>query len=206
MNNELTNETWLTLTGAAKMFNVHPATLRRWANKGKISCILTPGGHRRFALSAIQKMLSPLQVKVQLSPSEQWADKALTHTRQEIDDQSSAEWMMAINVEHRLQYRELGQELMGMVLQFVSGNGNDTHMLSEARKVGLKHGRLVRSEGISLQDALGASLFFRDKLIEAALHLPKSTHIHPQENIHLMQRINMLVNQVHLAVAAAYSE
>ena len=206
MNEQPTNETWLSLAQAADRFNVHPTTLRRWANKGQIPYILTPGGHRRFALSAIESFLSQSELNGQTSPPEQWADKALIHTRQGIDTQSSMGWMMAIGEERRLQYRELGQDLMGMVLQFISGNGDDEHMLTEARKIGLQHGRLGRDEGLSLADALSASLFFRDKLIEAALHLPESTHIRPQENIRLMQRINMLVNQVHLAVASAYEE
>ena len=204
MNNQPTNETWLSLAQAADRFNVHPTTLRRWANKGQISYILTPGGHRRFAQSAVESFLSQTGGKTQVSPPEQWADKALTHTRQGIVHLSSTEWMMAITEERRAHYRELGQELMAMVFQFISGNGDDDHMLAEAHKIGVEHGRLGREEGLPLTDALSASLFFRDKLIEAALHLPESTHIRPQENIRLMQRINMLVNQVHLAIASAY--
>jgi len=204
MNNDTKNETWLSLTQAADRFNVHPTTLRRWANKGQIPYILTPGGHRRFAQSAVESFLSQPQINDRISPSEKWADKALTHTREGIDRQSSTGWMMAINEDSRLQYRELGQKLMGMVLQFISGNGDDEHMLTEAAKVGQKYGRLGHDEGVPLTDALSASLFFRDKLIEAALHLPESTHTRPEENIRLMQRINTLVNQVHLAVASAY--
>ena len=204
MNNQQTNETWLSLTQAANSFNVHPTTLRRWANKGQIPYILTPGGHRRFAQSAVEAFLSQSVGKGNVSPSEQWADKALTHTRQEIVHVSSTEWMVSITEERRAQYRELGQELMAMVFQFISGNGDDDHMLAEAHKIGLEHGRLGREEALSLTDSLGASLFFRDRLIEAALHLPESTHIRPQENIRLMQRINTLVNQVHLAIASAY--
>lgn len=203
MNDNTANETWLSLTQAANRFNVHPTTLRRWANKGQIPYILTPGGHRRFAESSVESFLSQTQVNTVL-PSEKWADTALTHTREEITHQSATGWMAAINEESRLQYRELGQELMGMVLQFISGNGNDEHMLMEAAKVGQKYGRLGHDEGVPLTDALSASLFFRDRLIEAALHLPESTHIRPQENIRLMQRINTLVNRVHLAVASAY--
>lgn len=204
MNDDTTNETWLSLTQAADRFNVHPTTLRRWANKGQIPYILTPGGHRRFAESAVGSFLSQTQVTGRVSPTEKWADQALTHTREGIVRQSAAGWMMAIDEENRRQYRKLGQELMGMVLQFISGNGDDAHMLTEAGKVGRQYGRLGRDEGLPLTDALSASLFFRDKLIEAALHLPESTHIRPQENIRLMQRINTLVNQVHLAVASAY--
>ena len=38
----------LTTTEAAKMLNVHPETLRRYAEKGDIDSERTPGGHRRF--------------------------------------------------------------------------------------------------------------------------------------------------------------
>jgi excisionase family DNA binding protein len=33
---------------AAAMFGVRQATIARWAREGKISAILTPGGHRRY--------------------------------------------------------------------------------------------------------------------------------------------------------------
>ncbi|MCB9434622.1 MAG: helix-turn-helix domain-containing protein, partial [Ardenticatenaceae bacterium] len=49
-----TTETWLPLKQAASLLDVHPTTLRRWADSGDIPVLLTPGGHRRFALSDIQ--------------------------------------------------------------------------------------------------------------------------------------------------------
>ena len=33
---------------AGKKSGVHPATMRRWADKGRISYVRTPGGHRRY--------------------------------------------------------------------------------------------------------------------------------------------------------------
>ena len=44
-------ENWLPLGQAANRLGVHPTTLRRWADKGDIPFFLTPGGHRRFAVS-----------------------------------------------------------------------------------------------------------------------------------------------------------
>ena len=40
---------WLTLSQAARFLDVHPTTLRRWANNGDLPAMVTPGGHRRFA-------------------------------------------------------------------------------------------------------------------------------------------------------------
>jgi glutamyl-tRNA reductase len=50
-------EEWLTLHDACSLVGVSPATLRRWSDKGDVSTFTTPGGHRRFARSAILGLL-----------------------------------------------------------------------------------------------------------------------------------------------------
>ena len=51
------HEEWLTLHEACSLVGVSPATLRRWSDNGDISTFTTPGGHRRFAMSAILGLL-----------------------------------------------------------------------------------------------------------------------------------------------------
>ena len=41
----------------AALFRVDPKTVTRWANAGRISSIVTPGGHRRFRESQIKALL-----------------------------------------------------------------------------------------------------------------------------------------------------
>lgn len=47
----------LTPGDVAKLFRVDPKTVTRWANKGKLNSIVTPGGHRRFRKSEVDKYL-----------------------------------------------------------------------------------------------------------------------------------------------------
>lgn len=47
----------LTPSEVASMFRVDPKTVTRWAKTGKIPSITTPGGHRRFRESLVQKLL-----------------------------------------------------------------------------------------------------------------------------------------------------
>ncbi|WP_433444528.1 helix-turn-helix domain-containing protein [Nonomuraea sp. CA-141351] len=42
----------------AALMRVDPKTVTRWAQKGRISSILTPGGHRRIPSSAVQRLLN----------------------------------------------------------------------------------------------------------------------------------------------------
>lgn len=38
----------------AQIFGVNPKTVTRWSRRGKLRCVRTVGGHRRFRLSAIK--------------------------------------------------------------------------------------------------------------------------------------------------------
>lgn len=42
----------------AKMLGVDPKTLGRWAKLGKVPCVRTLGGHRRFRRSVVEAILN----------------------------------------------------------------------------------------------------------------------------------------------------
>ena len=39
------------------MFGVRPTTIARWAREGKLAPLYTPGGHRRYRLGELRKIL-----------------------------------------------------------------------------------------------------------------------------------------------------
>lgn len=47
----------LTPAEVAAIFQVHPKTVTRWANAGRINSIRTPGRHRRIWESDVQALL-----------------------------------------------------------------------------------------------------------------------------------------------------
>lgn len=52
------DEELLTVGQLAQIFNVHPRTVARWADEGKLSSIRTPGGQRRFRRSEVAALLN----------------------------------------------------------------------------------------------------------------------------------------------------
>jgi excisionase family DNA binding protein len=56
-------ERLLTPGEVALIFRVDPKTVTRWAAAGRIGCIRTPGGHRRFRESDVNDLLLDLTVK-----------------------------------------------------------------------------------------------------------------------------------------------
>ena len=48
------DRTYLGAGEAARMLEVSPKTVSRWADRGLIPCITTLGGHRRFLRSTVE--------------------------------------------------------------------------------------------------------------------------------------------------------
>lgn len=53
-----TKERLLTANEVAAAFRVDPKTVTRWAGQGKLPCVTTPGGRRRYPESEVRKLLA----------------------------------------------------------------------------------------------------------------------------------------------------
>jgi excisionase family DNA binding protein len=200
----LDSDRWLTLGEAAALLQVHPTTLRRWADNGEVPFMLTPGGHRRFSATELVHFAHSRQGSRRLdSVEETWATQALVQTRKEIVGHSLP-WLTRFPEEDRQRNRLLGQRLLGLMLRYLAAAEEDPAIVQDARAIGHEYGRIARGNGLPLTVALQASMFFRDSLVEAALHLPESAPIRPEASMRLMRRINTLLNAVQLAVAEVY--
>ena len=204
VNQQSDTEKWLTLSQAAGKLGIHATTLRRWADNGDILVMLTPGGHRRFAASEIARFAQDQRnVSRSFGMEQVLVNQALTQTRQEIVVRQDQPWITTFDEAARTRYRVLGRQLLGLTLQYLSDeNGGD--ILEEARYIGQQYAEIGVQSQLPLAEALEASMFFRDMLIETALQLPENARIRPEANVRLLRRINNLLNSVQLAIAEAY--
>jgi excisionase family DNA binding protein len=199
-------EEWLTLTEAAEALRVHPTTLRRWADSGQIPVFLTPGGHRRFAQSDVHHIAARRHSVRRVGPVERiWADQALALARKQLGEQEQQRWLKRHNPDARDRNRQMGHQLMTLILDYVTSEGDDERMVQEARSIGNQYGVVSRELGLPLTDALRAAMFFRDTLTTSAIQLPDNVRIPTGSQVRLVTRISEIVNEVQLGVADAYA-
>ncbi len=199
-------ETWYAIGQAAHRLGVHTTTLRRWADRGDIAFTVTPGGHRRFAAADIEQFAAE-QRRARRRPEhieKKWAETALAVTRRTLAKRPDERWL-GDNGGWREQHREIGRQLMGLTMQFISAEDDDAPVLfAEARRIGRRYAQIAHQRRLPLADALRASIFFRDMLVETALEMPDHVRVRPQTNVRLLRRINALLNTVHLTIAEEY--
>jgi excisionase family DNA binding protein len=57
------DDCYVTPGGAARILHVSPKTINRWANEGRIPCIITLGGHRRFRRQDIESAVREMSAR-----------------------------------------------------------------------------------------------------------------------------------------------
>jgi excisionase family DNA binding protein len=197
---------WLTLTEAAEALRVHPTTLRRWADSGQVPVFLTPGGHRRFAASDVKDIAARRHSVRRVGPVERiWADHALRAARTRIAEEEKARWLTQQDDRGRDRHRQMGQQLMALILEFLTADEEDEALVRRAREIGRHYGRSSRELRLPLTETLQAAMFFRDTLTASAIQLPDNIRIPTGSQVRLVNRISRIVNEVQLGVADAYA-
>lgn len=135
-----------------------------------------------------------------------WVEQALTQTRKELVVREDKPWLTVQDDTSREEHRILGRRLLGLTLQYISDPAGNGSLLAEAAFLGREYGHMALATGLPLSDALQATIFFRDMLMETSLQLPESAQITPTANLRLMRRINKLLNTVQIAIAEAYEQ
>jgi excisionase family DNA binding protein len=69
----MTDDDLLRPREVAEMFGVRTTTIARWAREGKLTALHTPGGHRRYRLSELRKILTSAGIDAERP---QWEDDA----------------------------------------------------------------------------------------------------------------------------------
>jgi excisionase family DNA binding protein len=153
------------LSEASRVLGVSPATLRRWSDAGRLRVFTTPGGHRRFSRSALERLLPadrsrrPAIGGAGLSPSR----IARTYRRASREAAVELPWVLTLTDEQRLLFRERGHVLAASLLQHLDAPRPEAaaHHLEEASGSAAEYGAVAAALGLSLSQTVEGFLRFR---------------------------------------------
>lgn len=153
------------LSEASRVLGVSPATLRRWSDAGRLRVFTTPGGHRRFSRSALERLLPADRSRRPsiggggLSP----ARIAKTYRRASREVVPELPWVLTLTDEQRLLFRERGQGLAASLLQHLDASQPSAaeHHLGQASDAAAEYGKVAASLGLSLSQTVEGFLRFR---------------------------------------------
>jgi excisionase family DNA binding protein len=194
---------WLTLRDASRQAGVSPSTLRQWADQGRVRTFRTPGGHRRFSEADMRALMPHAAAPAPLRHTEMLVHSILGRARLEIAGgrlQTEA-WYRRLDDAGREQHRELGRQLMLLLLKALRQEEEDAVLVAQAREMGRQYGRASLGQRISLSDALRAFLFFRDSISENLIDLFGAREA---DSLNAFRRTSAIVNEMLVAMVETY--
>ena len=160
---------WMSLGEVCRALEINEATLRQWADRGRLPVYRTPGGHRRFLREDVEGLMSANGGVVSAESDPE--DLALQRIRRKLSqtDLSEQPWLQSFQAEGRDRMRLFGRRLLSLLLR----DGLHGHSrrrgetLSETHMLGNEYGSEMAARGVPLTDSVQAFLFFRQAVVEA---------------------------------------
>ncbi len=179
---------WLSLEEAARRLNVHPATLREWADKGRIRTFRTPGGHRRFNEADVAALSAAPAPDLSL-----FMNATVGHTRLATSGGRLAAqpWYSHFDEAAKSRQRELGLELLQLLVTYLSQP--DEPLGDAVRELGRRYARLAVDVGLSLGDSMRAFHLFEGLVRSSAMQL---TAARVAGGAELEERVDWFLNEV----------
>lgn len=156
---------WLTIHEASALIGVSSATLRRWCDAGDVRAYTTPGGHRRFARTAVLGMLPPAnRGRPTITSLGQTAESITRAYRRET--RGGVAWPAAIEAlapSDRESFREVGRTIVAALADHLdaAGSSEADRLLAIAQRAAAMQGQLASRHGVGLGDTVQLFLRFR---------------------------------------------
>ncbi len=201
-----TGERWLDLSEAAEYLGVHFTTLRRWADAGEVPCIRTPGGRRRFSPADLEGFIQGLRQPGRALAVVPLETRALDMARQELRARyaTHADSLPRFGEEARARFKDSGQKLLGLLIQYGSRADTGDAFLEEAKRLASGYGALCCQAGMSVSDTVRTFLFFGHSMLNTVQQAGSVNGPHDEEGLRLYQRMNAFLDAVLLATVESY--
>lgn len=181
----------MTLTQASRKLGVTPNTLRRWADRGQVPSFVTPGGHRRFPLSAIMSFVPSHRTQrpalAAIGASSEHMLRAYRRTRPTVRLREGAGWLESLSQVERVRFRERGMQLVGNLLAYLdAARDRVATSLAAAEAHAHEYGAEAAKAGASLSDTVEGFLRFRRPFVDELALLARRRHLDTREATELL--------------------
>ena len=200
---------WVGLSEASRVLGVSAATLRRWSDAGRLRVFTTPGGHRRFSRSALDRLLPADRARrpsiggAGLTPTR----IARTYRRASRETASELPWVPALTDQQRILFRERGHMLAASLLQYLDATQPETasHHLSEASGTAAEYGKVAAGLGLSLSQTVEGFLRFRAPFHRELAVAARRRGFDTGETTDLLQAAERAMDRLLMATMAGHS-
>lgn len=199
-------ERWLPLGEAASRLGVDEATLRHWADTGKIRTFRTPGGHRRFQEGDLQELIHREIPRVEDLGHLLERRCAKLLARKPAQVLAARPWFAGLDEPLRARAREHGRGLFNAVIRFATDAGSRKSIRRKLEEQSRQYGQELRRAGLGSVEAAEAFGFFRHLVLEMITEPRGRGGMLDEQQVKTLVEVSDLLDVVFLSVLRAWEE
>jgi DNA-binding transcriptional MerR regulator len=204
-----TDSDWLGLGEASRLLGVAPGTLRRWSDTGQLVAFTTPGGHRRYRRSSLERLIPaerqgrPSIVRSGMTP----ARLARVYRREARSTSRQLDWVVGLTGEQRDWFRHHGRRLAEALLANLDSEDDELAAASLADATGeaADYGRMAAELGVSLSVAVESFLRFRLPFMHQLALVARRRDLGGAATAELMEDAERLMDRLLVAAMNAHT-
>lgn len=197
---------WVSLSEAADLLGVHPATVRNWSDRGDLPTRRTPGGHRRFRRADLEQW-STTQHQPPPAEIQMLIQSAMGRMRMHISggDLTDRVWYLHMSDDRRQGMRVKGKEMLEGLQQYLVDVTTTGESDLDIQTLGRGYGEMLVKEGLSLRDAMQGFLVFSNLLQDAALNIVEIASARPvNEWLQLLRQVRHFEHELLIGMIESY--
>jgi excisionase family DNA binding protein len=195
---------WLSLGEAASRLGVDEATLRHWADTGKIRTFRTPGGHRRFQQEDLQALIQREIPRVDDLADLVERRSAKLLARSPARPLQGRPWFGRLDDAMRARAREYGRDLFESVVRFVAEPAArrpvHEHLLARSAQYGVE----LRQAGVTPADAAEAFAFFRELVLKLVTEPRGRGGMLDEQQVRTLLDVSALLDEIFATILLAW--
>ncbi len=196
-----TEDEWLSLSEAAELLGMHPATVRLWADRNELPSRRTNGGHRRFRRSDIEARLRQDAERKPRPTAQLLVQSVLGRVRFAFTDGTlkTLPWYEHFDDSAIEAYRSLGRRVLELLLRALNDGTSAEELRIEAVLLGTEYGSVTRDSHVPVADAVRAFLYFRSLVDESVIQLAEVQGVRDHPDIpwaESLYQIQALTNEL----------
>lgn len=157
---------WLSLGEAASLLGVDEATLRHWADTGRVKTFRTPGGHRRFQEEDLRALIQHEVPRVEDLGDLVERRSAKLLAGEPAKALRTRPWFPFLDESLRARARDHGRQLFSAVVEFVAKPAARKAIRERLLDQGYRYGIELQRAGMSAANAAEAFGFFRHLMLK----------------------------------------
>jgi excisionase family DNA binding protein len=203
----MNEETTLSISEASHMLGVSEVTLRQWTDEGKVKAFITPGGHRRYTIANLKKLMSPHQrphgIKDLASKLE---DTAPVHREIAASYFHQSALFNRLDGEAQQYFAALGRRFLNLIIKYVSEPPRQEENLKSVKEAGYRFGEMAAKKGLSLTETMQAFIQHRDPIINVTTDMMKKHEGVNRRIIESISLVNHALDEALLSLVTAHQQ